>query len=307
MSKRDQMSSQMSDQMDEAAWWNAYGELVEQIWNYDDYLHQVVRGEYLAEMEHFLFKPGGRLLDFGCGRGMLSLPLAQRGMNVVGVDTSAAEIATARERAAALGLSNAEFQCADELPPDQRGTYDAIMLHSVLHHVDKGQRDTLLSMLVDALAGGGHFYIYEPLIAEPGPPWQAWITDRVMGAFYRLLRWGACTAHLYVPEIGDAIRSGWRMRSPEESPNRLSELLELLPPHLSAVRVTPWHCWSVEYANICMSVQPVWRRRLERLAPVIYGIDRRVSHTSWYPYLRSWPFVSITAIKEAGNRPRAAA
>lgn len=46
---------------------------------------------------------GTSMLDAGCGVGSLTLPLAQRGMRVHGVDISAAMVAEAQRRAAELG------------------------------------------------------------------------------------------------------------------------------------------------------------------------------------------------------------
>jgi SAM-dependent methyltransferase len=60
-----------------------------------------------------------RLLDAGCGDGLLTLALAKRnpGWSLLGIDLRADLLAGARERARARGLDNVEFQLADLLRP----------------------------------------------------------------------------------------------------------------------------------------------------------------------------------------------
>jgi SAM-dependent methyltransferase len=61
-----------------------------------------------AEVEHILALAGrrdGSVLDLACGPGRHSLPLAQRGFEVTGVDHSAVLIGRARERAAELDVA----------------------------------------------------------------------------------------------------------------------------------------------------------------------------------------------------------
>jgi SAM-dependent methyltransferase len=72
----------------------------------------------------------GVVLDAGCGSGRLSVPVAQRGLRVVGVDFLGESIERARVHAAAAGVTDAEFVEADLLEwlrtqPD--GSFDAAL------------------------------------------------------------------------------------------------------------------------------------------------------------------------------------
>jgi 2-polyprenyl-3-methyl-5-hydroxy-6-metoxy-1,4-benzoquinol methylase len=285
--------------MNESDWWDAYGHLNNKIWQYDSFLTHAVRREYLSEMQEYLLKPGGRLLDFGCGAGWFSLPLARQGMAVDGIDSSAEQIHAARAKAEAEGLTNARFWCADRITEHQNDGYDAILLHALVHHIPMEQRQSFLREIAAALVPEGRVYVYDPLAATPDPPWQAWVTDKMMGAVFRLLRGLARVGRLYEPNVAAAMRAGWTMRSPGEQPAALDELLRLLPSELVIDKVSPWHCWSIGYANFCMALKPHWRRRWECVAPLFYRLDGSVRSTNWYAYLRSWPMVSILAHKKA--------
>ena len=60
-------------------------------------------------------QPGERIADFFCGLGNFTLPIARSGAQVLGIEGSAAQVARARQNAAANGLtSNTEF-CAMNL------------------------------------------------------------------------------------------------------------------------------------------------------------------------------------------------
>ncbi|MHB8415831.1 MAG: 23S rRNA (uracil(1939)-C(5))-methyltransferase RlmD [Acidiferrobacteraceae bacterium] len=54
-----------------------------------------------------------RIVDFFCGLGNFSLPLARRARHVVGVEGSDALVLRARENAQRNGIGNAEFLCED--------------------------------------------------------------------------------------------------------------------------------------------------------------------------------------------------
>ncbi len=76
--------------------------------------------------------PGARVLDLFCGLGNFTLPLAQRGAQVTGVEGDAGLVARARANAARQGIA-AEFHVADLFQPLDdhpwaRQRYDAVLL-----------------------------------------------------------------------------------------------------------------------------------------------------------------------------------
>jgi 23S rRNA (uracil1939-C5)-methyltransferase len=54
-----------------------------------------------------------RVLDFFCGIGNFSLPLARKSQHVLGIDNEAHQVERARDNANLNGIRNAEFRCAD--------------------------------------------------------------------------------------------------------------------------------------------------------------------------------------------------
>lgn len=89
---------------------------------------------------------GCRILDAGCGPGMLSLELAARGAHVIGVDLSPTLIGLARERGRGRRLAGSvEFRAGDMLDPSL-GDFDWIVAMDSLIHYGEGET-------VGALAG----------------------------------------------------------------------------------------------------------------------------------------------------------
>jgi SAM-dependent methyltransferase len=79
------------------------------------------------------FPTGGRILDAGCGPGLIAEALLQKGYRVVGVDLSAEMIARARKRCVRYG-ERASFAQMSLLDPTLTGPFDGAISRFVLHH-----------------------------------------------------------------------------------------------------------------------------------------------------------------------------
>ncbi len=78
---------------------------------------------------------GLRILDIGCGGGILSEPLARLGAEVVGADPSETNIAVARLHAAASGL-NVDYRAATAEALSAAGErFDIVLAMEVVEHV----------------------------------------------------------------------------------------------------------------------------------------------------------------------------
>jgi SAM-dependent methyltransferase len=99
-------------------------------------------------LELLAAKPGERVLDLGCGDGVLSEKLAALGARVVGVDSSAAQVAAARRRGV-----DAHVMDAEALPFDHE--FDAVFSNAALHWMRESDR--VIRGVARALRPGGRF------------------------------------------------------------------------------------------------------------------------------------------------------
>jgi len=93
-------------------------------------------------------KPGERILDLGCGDGVLTKKLADLGCEVVAVDSSLPQVEAARK----LGL-NASAISGENLPYKEE--FDAVFSNAVLHWIRCA--DVMLAGVYRSLKPGGRF------------------------------------------------------------------------------------------------------------------------------------------------------
>jgi len=99
-----------------------------------------------------------RVLSLGCGIGDTELLLAPHVREVVGVDLSPAAIRQAREDAARLRITNAQFEQGTQTS----GRYDAVIAIFFLHHLPDDELAALPSRVAGLLHAGGAFYSLDP-------------------------------------------------------------------------------------------------------------------------------------------------
>jgi len=95
--------------------------------------------KYLAAMTAIfalLPPPPARVVEFGCGTGWLSLYLAERGYEVLGVDISADAVAQANIVRDSRNLANAKFLAADYESFSGQESFDCAVFHDALHHAE---------------------------------------------------------------------------------------------------------------------------------------------------------------------------
>ena len=119
-----------------------YDDLGERWYDADDHAIALLRAEADLKLPYARgvfarhgIGPGDRVLDVACGAGLISLPLAEQGYRVDGVDLSAGSLEVARKRVPEG--ADAHFHVGDATALDAAdGSYDAVLLFDMLEHVE---------------------------------------------------------------------------------------------------------------------------------------------------------------------------
>ncbi|MFO1153114.1 MAG: methyltransferase domain-containing protein [Rhodospirillales bacterium] len=121
-----------------------------QTWDPDGYARNAGFVARLGKplIERLAPRRGERILDLGCGDGVLTAALAETGATVVGVDASPEQVAAVRAR----GL-DARVMAAERLSFD--GEFDAVFSNAALHWMTDA--DAVLAGVRRALVAGGRF------------------------------------------------------------------------------------------------------------------------------------------------------
>ena len=119
--------------------------------------HGEASGPKHASVAHIAgARAGSRVLDLGCGTGVMVPAYLEAGADtVLGVDLSAEMIARAREKF--KGEPSVRFECGDTLDLDCEGSFDcAVIYNAYPHFLDK---ENLVKKVAALLAPQGRFLV----------------------------------------------------------------------------------------------------------------------------------------------------
>jgi len=144
---------------------------------------------------------GKKLLDVGCGGGILSESMAQRGAVVTGIDMGEAPLAVAEIHRLESGVDvRYQRSTAEQLAADEPGQYDIVCCLEMLEHVPDPA--AVVQACATLVKPGGHLY-FSTINRNP----KAFLFA-IVGAEYvlRLLPWGT---HDYQKFIRPSELAGW--------------------------------------------------------------------------------------------------
>jgi 2-polyprenyl-6-hydroxyphenyl methylase / 3-demethylubiquinone-9 3-methyltransferase len=127
-------------------WWDSRGEM--------GTLHTInpLRTKFIMEN---LNARNPKILDVGCGGGILSEALAKNGALVTGIDLSQPSIQVARQHAQQQGLDiDYRYESVEEVARKHAGSFDVVACMEMLEHVPRP--DKIVAACAQALKPGGH-------------------------------------------------------------------------------------------------------------------------------------------------------
>ena len=171
--------------------------------------------------------PGNRVLDVACGSGEHARRLAERGMEVVGVDIAPRLVAYCREQAAKQDITTARFVQGDMRELDYDGEFDAVLLLSgSFGFYDDATNEDVLGRIARALRPGGSVLIdvFDPTQMVVRPPRRSW--SQYGGGFGLRTTWWEPESCTYVSEFMFIDADGTLNTSAEQERIRVYSLPE---------------------------------------------------------------------------------
>lgn len=275
----------------ELEWWDNFAEVMAEQWFLTPSLNALLRKRYEDDYKAFLFKPGGRLLEIGCGTGWIGMNFAEMGMEVDGTDFSEEQLIIARRLAVEKKLTTIEFFQRDLVTDKIQGRfedYDAVLINAVLHHLSVDEYQAVLRNCAAVLRPGGKIYMYEPIDPK---------TDGGMGRFAVypaefLLR---CFLFLFNRTKGfslqkqrfiDASMKGYTGTSPDEGPIDVKDIVSAVESKgANVTEVKPWHSHNLAYAMGLMKLKPLYFKLLYPFVYIFVLTDKLLFSTAgWHSY-----------------------
>lgn len=108
-------------------------------------------------------RPGQRVLELGCGTGLMTQHLIRAGADVTAVDRSPDMLARARRRA-----PEASYLEQDLNRLEVTGSFDRVIISYVLHELSEQLRQVVLAAARDKLSDAGRVAIVDFELGQPG-------------------------------------------------------------------------------------------------------------------------------------------
>jgi 2-polyprenyl-6-hydroxyphenyl methylase/3-demethylubiquinone-9 3-methyltransferase len=102
---------------------------------------------------------GCRVLDVGCGGGILAEAMARRAAQVTGIDLASKPLGVARLHALEAGVENLDYRevSAEALAAEQPGRFDVVTCMEMLEHVPEPA--SIVRACAELLRPGGHLFL----------------------------------------------------------------------------------------------------------------------------------------------------
>ncbi len=127
-------------------------------------------------------------VDFGCGVGRLTIPLARRVDRAVGIDVSPAMLEVARRNAAEAGRTNIEWIVSGDSLSALKGQFELIHSFIVFQHIPVRRGLAIAERLLEHLAPGG-VAVLQFTYWDSNPRWRRvlrGLRKRIAGAHWLL-------------------------------------------------------------------------------------------------------------------------
>lgn len=131
---------------------------------------------------------GGRVLDVGCGPGVMIEAMLDRDCTYTGIDPSPRMVSLARDVAAGRGRVHVELGSAERIAAES-ASFDAVLCMGVLERIRDDQG--ALAQMVRVLRPGGALIVTLPHRFSPGLLWRDYgfyALVSLLRPLYRLLR-----------------------------------------------------------------------------------------------------------------------
>ncbi|MEP6910562.1 MAG: class I SAM-dependent methyltransferase [Actinomycetota bacterium] len=164
-------------------------------------------------------RAGGPVVELGVGTGRIAIPIAQKGISVIGIDSSREMLATCQRRAETEGVADhLDLRLGDLRRPQLDEPVPLVIcpFRSFLHLADDGERVEALTAVHNALRPDGRFVfdVFAPKPDDIAETHGRWL-EREPG-IYELAEWdeAARTLRLSVrgPASGATMALSWISR-----------------------------------------------------------------------------------------------